>query len=349
MKPWILFALLSFQGFLPFAYAENVNADPSLQLKELQNKNSQLQGELENLKLDRNNILKQAQSFQKEKEDILSKMEATKNNSASAATELESLKKESALLNAELEKLRQARAKDRELYTEEKGTVERKLKEEEDKNLSLAKTLEEYTPEKISQVVEDRNRLDVENKQLAQKILDQNQKLEEVQRNMTPLELDREELHKTVAENKELRDRTKYIQKVEDRLEQLIKENKEYREQLEVMKAKFKDSVPGLAKSGRIAQKMMRENAQMHYNLGTIFLQNKRYKESITEYEKALELMPNDPDTHYNLGVLYDDFMKDRNKALYHYQKYIAVNPKAPDAKKVENYMLSLELEEKVR
>ncbi len=348
MKRSLLFFLILLQGFLPLLYADGVS-DPAVQLKELQQKNDQLQGELENLKLDRNNILKQAQSFQKEKEDILSKMEAAKNNSASAATELESLKKESALLNAELEKLRQARAKDRELYTEEKGTVERKLKEETDKNLSLAKTLEEYTPEKISQVVEDRNRLQEENKQLAQKVLDGNRKIEETQRNMTPLELDREELHKMVAQNKELRDRTKYIQKVEDRLEQLIKENKEYREQLEVMKAKFKDSVPGLAKSGRIAQKMMRENAQMHYNLGTIFMQNKRYKESITEYEKALELMPNDPDTHYNLGVLYDDFMKDRNKALYHYQKYITVNPKAPDAKKVENYILSLELEEKVR
>ncbi len=62
-----------------------------------------------------------------------------------------------------------------------------------------------------------------------------------------------------------------------------------------------------------------------------------------------MELRANDPDTHYNLGVLYDDYMKDREKALYHYQKYLAINPKAADAKKVETYILSLELEQKVR
>lgn len=93
----------------------------------------------------------------------------------------------------------------------------------------------------------------------------------------------------------------------------------------------------------------MRENADMHYNLGTIFLHNKQYKEAVKEYESVLELRPNDPETHYNLGVLYDDYLKEREKALYHYQKYLSIDPKAPDAKKVESYILSLELEQKVR
>ena len=50
---------------------------------------------------------------------------------------------------------------------------------------------------------------------------------------------------------------------------------------------------------------------------------------AIKEYERVLELRPNDPETHYNLGVLYDDYIKDREKALYHYQKYLAINPTA--------------------
>ena len=94
---------------------------------------------------------------------------------------------------------------------------------------------------------------------------------------------------------------------------------------------------------------MMRENADMHYNLGTIFLNNKQYSQAIKEYEQVLELRTNDADTHYNLGVLYDDYLKDRAKALYHYQQYLAINPKSPDAKKVETYVLNLELEQKVR
>jgi tetratricopeptide (TPR) repeat protein len=156
-------------------------------------------------------------------------------------------------------------------------------------------------------------------------------------------------MHRLQMENKELEKRIRYTAKLEERQQQLLKENAEYREKVELMKAKFKEAAPGLAKSGRISQKMMRENADMHYNLGTIFLHNKQYREAIKEYEQVLELRPSDPETHYNLGILYDDYLKDRQKALYHYQKYLAINPKAPDAKKVETYVLSLELEQKVR
>lgn len=345
---WIFGTVLFLIVALP-ASAQTGGNEAKKTPQDLEQENARLRTEMENLKLDRNNVLKQAQVLQKEKADLVAKLEAASSTTNGAAVEIESLKKENTVLKTEAEKLKAARAKDRELHTEEKTAMEQKLKEEEDRSASLAKSLEAYTPEKVSTLVEDRNRLEAENKRLAERLLEVEKKMAEIQKNLTPLELDRQELHKIQAENKELRNRTKYQQKMEARLAQLIKENKEYREQLEILKGKFKDAVPGLAKSGRIAQKMMRENAQMHYNLGTIFLQNKRYKEAIGEYEKVLELMPNDPDTHYNLGVLYDDFLKDREKALYHYQKYIAVNPKAPDAKRVETYILNLELEEKVR
>ncbi|MSR77220.1 MAG: tetratricopeptide repeat protein [Candidatus Omnitrophica bacterium] len=341
---WMIFLA----AWMPLGFA-GTEADPAVTVKELTQKNAKLSRELEDLKSDRNNILKQARFFQKEKADLLAKIEQLKNLTSGAGVELESFKKENAILSGELAKIKAARSKDRELSAEEKTNLERKLKEEKDRSDSLAKIMTEYTPEKINQVLEDRNRLQEENKKMAQKVFEYEKQFEEMKRQMTPLEMDREELHKIVAENKELRQKTSYIQTLEIRQKNLIKENKEYREQIEILKAKFKDAVPGLARASRISQKMMRENAQMHYNLATVFLQNKRYKEAITEYEKALELMPNDPDTHYNLGILYDDFLKDREKSLYHYQRYIAVNPKAPDAKKVEGYVLALELEQKVR
>ena len=305
--------------------------------------------EIETLKKDRDNILKQAQAIQKEKEELLKKIQELRGASSGVENEAKSLKKENEVLAGEVAKLKAAREKDEALHREEKAKLEAQIKEEKDKIDSLTKLREEYTPEKIMQLLEDRNRLQEENKRMAQRVFEYEKQMQELRREMTPLELDREELHRFQAENKELQKRLKYVGKLERRQGELIKENKEFREQVEVMKGKFKDAVPGLAKAGRISQKMMRENAEMHYNLGTIFLQNKRYKEAIKEYERVLELQPNDPDTHYNLGILYDDFLKDREKALYHYQKYIAVNPKAPDAKRVETYLLSLELENKTR
>ena len=209
--------------------------------------------------------------------------------------------------------------------------------------------MKEYTPERVTSLIQDRNRLEEENKSVAQRVLDYDRQMEEARRQMRPLELDREQLHKIQAESRELEKRVQYISELEQRQQQLLKENAEYREKIEILRSKFKDAVPGLAKASRMSQKMMRENADMHYNLATIFLNNKQYSQAIKEYEQVLELRPNDSDTHYNLGVLYDDYLKDRAKALYHYQKYLAINPKAPDAKKVESYVLNLELEQKVR
>jgi len=316
---------------------------------EIKNANKRLKAEIENLTLDRNNLLKQAKMFQSEKNELIQKIEAMQGESSGAEVQLESLQSETSILSSEIEKLKMAREKDRALFIEEKQLLERYNEDQRARADSLAQTMEKYTPEKIEGVVQDRNRLETENQRLAQRIFEMEKRQEELKRQMTPLELDREELVKIHEENKEIRKKLHYVGKLEARQAQLIKENAEYREQLEIMKAKFKDAAPGLAKASRISQKMMRENADMHYNLGTIFLHNKKFKEAIQEYEAVLELRPSDPPTHYNLGVLYDDYLKNREKALYHYQRYLSVNPKAMDAKKVESFILSLELEQKVR
>lgn len=343
----IFLALISQPAFALFDDKEKsaVNAQAQSSQKEV----SELNAKLKTITADRDNVLIQAKNFLKDKEELLKKIDEMKGTTSNSGVELESLKKENGILKSELEKIKAARFKDAKLYEEEKDRLEKQLADQTAKINSLAASLKEYSPEKIQQLIEDRTRLDEENKRMSQRILDNEKKVDEMRRAMSPLQLDREELYRVQGENKELKQRTQYVGKLEGRQAQLLKENADYREQLEVLKGKFKDAVPGLAKSSRISQKMMRENADMHYNLGTIYLHNKQYAEAIKEYERVLELRPSDAETHYNLGVLYDDYIKDRDKALYHYQKYLAINPKSPDAKSVESYILNLELEQKVR
>lgn len=319
------------------------------ELETLKNENSKLRTENNDIKVDRDNILKQAKNFLAEKDAIVGKLREATGAGTQNAEMLESLKKEVDMLKSDVAKGKNDLLKERDLHQEELQAREKAIADLEAKNNSLARTMEAYTPVKIQQLEEDRNRLDQENRKMVARVLENEKKLAEMKRELTPFQLDREEMFKLRSENKELQKRIQYVSELEDRQKQLLRENAENREKLEVMKAKFKDAVPGLAKSGRISQKMMRENADMHYNLGTVFLHNKQYKEAIKEYERVLELRPSDSETHYNLGVLYDDYLRDREKALYHYQKYLAINPKSADAKKVETYILSLELEQKVR
>lgn len=305
--------------------------------------------ELEVIRTDRDNILKQAKIFLADKESLEAEIKKLKGEDSQVGVELEAFKKENEILKSEIETLKKETAEEQEDRFKEKEDLEQRIADLEAQAASLAAVTSDYPPAKIQQLVEDHNRLDVENLNLAKQILEYEKQIEDWKRQLKPFELDREELYRVRTENQELKKRFKYINELEERQKQLLQENAEYREKLEVMKGKFKESVPGLARVSRISQKMMRENADMHYNLGTIFLNNKQHREAIREYEQVLELRPNDPDTHYNLGVLYDDYLKDREKALYHYQKYLAVSPKAPDAKRVESYILALELEQKIR
>lgn len=317
--------------------------------EQLEKENAVLKKQLETVTSDRDNVLKQAKNFLREKEEALGKLEAMKQSGDQVGVDADAAKKENAILKTDIEKIKNNQAREVASLKKENETLLAKVGELQAKADSIAQTQREFPPEKIQELVADRNRLGEENKQLANRLIENEKAMQEIKHQMKPFELDREELNRLRAENKEIQKRMRYVGELENRQKQLVQENAENREKVEVLKAKFKESVPGLAKAGRISQKMMRENADMHYNLGTIFLQNKQYKEAIREYEQVLELRPSDPETHYNLGVLYDDYVRDREKALYHYQKYLSVNPKAPDAKKVETYVLNLELEQKVR
>jgi len=83
-----------------------------------------------------------------------------------------------------------------------------------------------------------------------------------------------------------------------------------------------------------------REKAlKRHYNLAIIYENEGRYKEAAVEYEKVLQLSPDDVDVHYNLGIVYDDFIQDNEKAVFHYRRYLDLSPNAPDAGIVTEWM----------
>jgi len=83
-----------------------------------------------------------------------------------------------------------------------------------------------------------------------------------------------------------------------------------------------------------------REKAlKRHYNLAIIYENAGRYKEAAEEYEKTLQLSPDDADIHYNLAIVYDDHIQDNEKAVFHYHRYLELSPNAADAGIVEEWM----------
>ena len=85
------------------------------------------------------------------------------------------------------------------------------------------------------------------------------------------------------------------------------------------------------------------ENAVLHYNLGVFYTQNRDYKRAILEFEKVLEVNPNDTETIYNLGVIYGEYLGSREKAIAHFKRYLSLAPNDADADRARKYILTWE------
>jgi tetratricopeptide (TPR) repeat protein len=72
-------------------------------------------------------------------------------------------------------------------------------------------------------------------------------------------------------------------------------------------------------------------------------LRAKRVREAEGLYEEALKKAPRNPSVHYNLGVLYADYLKNPDKAAQCFRKYLDLAPAARDAPLVRSWLLELD------
>ena len=81
------------------------------------------------------------------------------------------------------------------------------------------------------------------------------------------------------------------------------------------------------------------------YNLGCVYRIAKEPRKAETAFLKALSIDPDDVSTHYNLGVLYDDDLKQPGKAKHHYERFLALSPDGADAVQVRDWLMALEMQ----
>jgi tetratricopeptide (TPR) repeat protein len=94
-----------------------------------------------------------------------------------------------------------------------------------------------------------------------------------------------------------------------------------------------------------VEETQRRQRLNMHYNMAAVYARDRRFAEAEHEYLQALRLDPSDADIHYNLGILYDDELGQREKAILHYRRYLQLNPHGADADRVRGWLMRLEME----
>lgn len=91
-------------------------------------------------------------------------------------------------------------------------------------------------------------------------------------------------------------------------------------------------------------ERLRTDAAKAHYNMGNIYFEKGEYEIAAREYYQAVTLMPDDPDAHYNLALVSDQYLKDPRTALKHYQMYLYLNPNAKDAYWVKERIIGAKL-----
>lgn len=89
-------------------------------------------------------------------------------------------------------------------------------------------------------------------------------------------------------------------------------------------------------------QSLIEETAVMHYNLGVFYTRQKEYSRAAVEFEKTLELKPDDAQAHFNLGYIYAEYLVNRKRAVDHFQDYLKyVKKEDKDVDWVRRYILT--------
>jgi len=135
----------------------------------------------------------------------------------------------------------------------------------------------------------------------------------------------------------------------EAQIEIYRRQNRDYKKDLDdalaknrELEKKAQELPPRFAELARENKVLIKETALMHYNLGVFYTKNKEYARAVAEFEKAIELNPDDPYAHYNVGYIYAEYLVDRPKAIENFRKFLGlVKTDDKDVDWVKKYILT--------
>jgi len=272
---------------------------------------NKLKQELESVTADRNNILAQTKNLieiktkYQQSEAVMNQLKADKDNL---------LKEHEALQAQNLQLL------------ERIGTLERNNAQlsgdMETNKKNLAKMEADYkivteTRKEIGRLQNENNALEKEVKQWQGKI----KRIEEEQLN-AQAQMDIYRLQ---------------IKEWKKRYGQAMIKNKTLEKKAEQIPRRFTE----LARENKM---LLKETAMMHYNLGVFYTKEKEFSRAIAEYEKAIELNPEEPAAYYNLGYIYAEYLVNRPKAIEKFRKFLSlIKSDDKDVDWVKKYILTWE------
>jgi len=114
----------------------------------------------------------------------------------------------------------------------------------------------------------------------------------------------------------------------------LVELNKKVNEVAKMAPDRFRD----MAEQNKT---LIKETAEMHYNMGVFFTDNHNTLQAVKEFKRALEFDPNNAKVHYNLGYLYAEELGQQDEALAHFNRFLELSPNAKESEAIRSFMLT--------
>ena len=76
-----------------------------------------------------------------------------------------------------------------------------------------------------------------------------------------------------------------------------------------------------------------------YYYLGNVLIRKKSFNKAKEAFQKALSLNSDNALAHLNLGILYWQHFKDKNKAVFHLKRFLGLSPSHPECAAVKNLL----------
>ena len=76
-----------------------------------------------------------------------------------------------------------------------------------------------------------------------------------------------------------------------------------------------------------------------HIGKGRTFYRQGNYEKAVEMYEKAVILDPSNADAYLQLGIIYDDNIKDEERAVEYYRRYLRLDPDSDKAQRVREWL----------
>lgn len=308
--------------------AKHTNAALQARVAQLSKDYDQLKKKYADLEVDRNNVLEQTKNLVQEKSKW-----------TEMADEFQELKKSNALFMEQKDKIH---------------SENQKLKHD------LAAIMDHFDQlkESYQEIQIKQDKLDTENaglRSLLNKKIQDAPEYQAASRELNSFKNENKTQSGTIKTlDAKLKKALDYIKKIQDRDVKFAKQAQGFKKTFDALKAEnarlqqtngvlnknVEETPEHFRKMAEQNRTLLRETAEMHYNMGVLFTQNKNYPLAVKEFLRALDFDPNNVKAHYNLGYIYSEQLDRHDEAMAHFEKYLELNPTGKEAESIRGYLM---------